>query len=174
MAEKRRLPVIQPPSSKEEEAEPRPPWQWVGFGVVAIFAAWLPLAWVAQMVGLRLASAQLGSAMQDLAAIQEHLVDLARGERARIWADILVPQAVALALACAGGGYVVGRWGRPAGPREAGIAGGLVAALSSAAACGAPGVGYVPFAIALISIPFAVLGARWGRRRPGTISGPGA
>jgi tRNA-(ms[2]io[6]A)-hydroxylase len=172
MAEKRRLPVIQPPSSNEEEAEPRPPWQWVGFGVVAIFAAWLPLAWLAQLVGLRLASAHLGTALQDLAAIQERVVELGRGERARIWAGILLPQALALALACAGGGYVVGRWGRPAGPREAAIAGGLVAALSSAAACGAPGVGYVPLAMALISIPFAALGARWGRWRSGTTSGP--
>ena len=44
---KRRLPVLKTPSQEEEEAAARPPWQWVGFGALAIFAVWLPLAYLA-------------------------------------------------------------------------------------------------------------------------------
>ena len=36
-----------PPDAPEDE-EPRPPWHWVGFGVVLTFAAWLPLAALAE------------------------------------------------------------------------------------------------------------------------------
>jgi tRNA-(ms[2]io[6]A)-hydroxylase len=165
MADKRRLPVLQSPRSEEEEAPARPPWQWVGFGVVAIFAAWLPLAALAQKIGFRLATARLGPLEEDIGAFQAALATLPRDERARLWADILVPQGLALALASAAGGYVIGRWGSRAGMREAAIAGALVALGASAAACGSPGIAYVPFVIAAISVPCAALGARSGGAR---------
>src|SRR5579859_1236207 len=59
VAEKRRLPIIK--STPDEPGEPpRPPWHWVGFGAVAIFGAWLPLAYAAEALKRRLFGAYLG------------------------------------------------------------------------------------------------------------------
>src|SRR5436305_14154739 len=41
-AAKRRLPLLQTPA--EDDAPPRPPWQWAGFGALGIFVVWVPLA----------------------------------------------------------------------------------------------------------------------------------
>ena len=41
---KKQLPVIaaKPAAEAAEPEDDRPPWHWIGFGTVAIFAAWLP------------------------------------------------------------------------------------------------------------------------------------
>src|SRR5438552_5827003 len=97
MAEKRRLPVLKADPEPEEDSR-HPPWQWVGFGTVMIFAAWLPLAYLAEAIKSRLAaSLGVGGAI----------------------ALALAP----LALAAVAGGFLVGRFGKPAGPREAALSG---------------------------------------------------
>src|SRR4051812_10222875 len=76
VAARRRLPGIQsvPPKAKgddenggsppddDDAVETRPPWHWVGFGTVAIFAGWLPLAYVAQAVVARVLAQRFGEA----------------------------------------------------------------------------------------------------------------
>jgi tRNA-(ms[2]io[6]A)-hydroxylase len=98
---KRRLPVLKSGPAVEDDA--RPPWHWVLFGTAMIFTVWLPLAYV-------------GTAI------------LARAEGARI--TPVVALLVPLVVASAAGGFLVGRFGKPAGLREAVLAGvvtGLVA-----------------------------------------------
>ena len=64
MAEKRRLPVLLSPKSSPSDdgdtGEPRPPWHWVGFGVVIIFAAWLPLSYVGGAVQRSMLASKFG------------------------------------------------------------------------------------------------------------------
>jgi hypothetical protein len=96
MAEKRRLPVLQSSGAGESD-EPRPPWQWVGFGVVLDFAAWLPLAYVAELLKAHLAPSIAGA---------------------------LLFAVVPLAAGSFGGGFVVGRFGDRVGARVGAFAGG--------------------------------------------------
>lgn len=99
MAAKRRLPVVQSPA--EEPEEPRPPWHWVGFGVVGIFFAWLPLAWIA------------GKISSPTSLVRT-----------------IVPQFFGLAIAAMAGGYLVGRWGSgPREAAIAGATAGVLATL---------------------------------------------
>jgi tRNA-(ms[2]io[6]A)-hydroxylase len=165
MAEKRRLPVVQPkPDSEDDDVEPRPPWQWVAFGVVGIFGAWLPLAWIGQALGLRLARARLGDLPDDLAAIQQRLTELPKDERGRIWVSILSPQVFALALAALAGGYLVGRWGQGAGVRAAAVAAALVSVVAGMLSCSATGAAWTALAVAVVAVPCAAGGGRLGVR----------
>ena len=110
---KRKLPVLQ--SAPAGESEARPPWQWVGFGTVMIFTAWLPLAYA----GAALVAPERGG-----------------GEGGgTVLARLLLATTLPLVVAAAGGGFLVGRFGKPAGVREAGLAGlltGLVAVAMTA------------------------------------------
>jgi hypothetical protein len=106
---KRKLPLLKSEPAAEEEA--RPPWHWVGFGTVMIFTAWLPLAYLGTAI---VARAGEGSVVGPLLAM-------------------LLP----LVVAAAAGGFLVGRFGKPAGVREAllsglvtGLAGVVLTALS--------------------------------------------
>lgn len=106
---KRRLTVLKSDGAPQE-AE-RPPWHWVGFGTVMIFAAWLPLAYAVEAVVARVRG---GAAEREPVA----------------WGVALLLAAVPLALAALAGGFLVGRFGKPAGTREAlfaGLSTGLVA-----------------------------------------------
>src|SRR5271167_4910715 len=91
---KRKLPLLK---SEAAEEEARPPWHWVGFGTVMIFTAWLPLAY-------------LGTAI------------VARAGEASIVGPLLAVL-LPLVVAAAAGGFLVGRFGKPAGVREAVLAG---------------------------------------------------
>jgi hypothetical protein len=92
--------------------EPRPPWQWVGFGTVMIFVAWLPLAYVGTALVLPSPGAGAGAG-------------LATNPEGAPFARVLVATVLPLALATLGGGFLVGRFGKPAGLREALLAGAL-------------------------------------------------
>jgi len=136
MAEKRRLPVLQT-SGADERDEPRPPWQWVGFGVVLDFAAWLPLAYVAELVKAHLAPSIAGA---------------------------LLFAMVPLGAGSFGGGFVVGRFGDRVGAREGALAGMSTGLLAAALACATGGLSWTPFvAVALLGL-FGGLGGRFGAR----------
>jgi hypothetical protein len=110
-ATKRRLPVLG--AQAPEPADERRPWQWVAFGTVMIFVAWLPLAYGA-------------------AALVARSAPEARGART---AGALVAMLLPLVVAALAGGFLVGRFGKPAGVREAllsGLATGAVAILLTA------------------------------------------
>jgi hypothetical protein len=140
MAEKRRLPVLKS-EPEPEESSPHPPWQWVGFGTVMIFAAWLPLAYLAEGIKTRLPPSVAGA----------------------------IALAVApLALAAIAGGFLVGRFGKPAGPREAALSGLATGLVASVIACGSAGISWTPLVAIAALVPFAWGGGALGaRRRPG-------
>jgi len=143
---KRRLPVLKLPSDDGgDEATARPPWQWVGFGALAIFVVWLPLAFLA---------AWIASRMNDAGASQVGAV---------------VVLAAGLALAALAGGFLVGRWGASGvGVREAALAGLASAIIASALSFGAPGSLWGALATVVVAVPFAAVGGKLGlRRRPG-------
>jgi hypothetical protein len=143
---KRRLPVLKVPSDDgDDDATARPPWQWVGFGALAIFVVWLPLAFLAAWIASRLNA----SGASPVAAV----IVLAAG----------------LALAALAGGFLVGRWGASGvGVREAALAGLASAIIASALAFGAPGALWGALATVVVAVPFAALGGKLGlRRRPG-------
>jgi hypothetical protein len=177
VAERRRLPVIQsaPPAKGEPEGpgaapddenaiQVRPPWHWVGFGTVAIFAAWLPLAYVAQAVVKRVLSQRFG----ETATAQEIAMSLgtmAAGERARLMAILALPNVFALGLASFGGGYLVGRFGTGTGPRESASAGGMTALVALVLALGSGATaGGAAVVTALVTVLLAVGFAWWGGR----------
>jgi hypothetical protein len=139
-SKRRHLPVLKEPSTGEGEPE-RPGWQWVGFGALAVFVVWLPLA--------GLTAAALGA------------------EGARLHPLVAAALfAAGLGVASAAAGFLVGRWGpqKAGGQREAALAG-LVAGLAAAmlAWAGAGPAGAV--ATLAISVPCAALGGRLGLRR---------
>jgi hypothetical protein len=142
MEPKRRLPVLK--ETGDAGDPPRPLWQWVGFGALAIIAAWVPLAWLSLFAAAR-------------------VVQMVRpGSMA---APVLV-LAAGLAVAALGGGYLLGRWGTAGvGTREAALAA-LVAALAATAlAWSTGGASLASLATVLIAVPPAALGARLGMRR---------
>src|SRR5579885_3297965 len=109
---KRRLNVFRPTEDDDEEA--RPPWQWVGFGTAAIFGAWLPLAYVAELLKARLFTARLGDVRtpDEIAAAIRALPP-----RAVTQLEVMTVLLMILPLAAGAfaGGMLVGRWGKGAG-----------------------------------------------------------
>ena len=158
---KRRLPVVQPPPAEPEEQ--RPPWHWVGFGAVGIFGAWMPLVFVAQKLAERAIHARLGplGSVEGAGAV---LAALPAGERLRLEVSLFLPHFGALALASFFGGFLVGRYGKGLGPREAALAGVVTSLVVAALTFGAAGLLglLVPLAV---TVPFAALGGRSGRAR---------
>ena len=176
MAERRRLPVLsnQPAASKPDEEEPRPPWHWVGFGTVAIFAAWLPLAYVAGAVSAKVMAARFGAdASKD--AIDLALSAMTSGERARLMATVALPSILGLAIAAFGGGFVVGRFGTGTGVREAAMSGGVTALVASAMAfAGFTAATLIAAAVTFaVAIGFAAWGGLVGASRRPSAGAPG-
>ncbi|HXN34175.1 MAG TPA: hypothetical protein VN894_20075, partial [Polyangiaceae bacterium] len=112
MPTKRRLPVLQEANEGTDEP-PRPAWQWVGFGGLAIVAVWVPLSALVGAVAARLLA---------------HMSD----ERALGRAALLTSgaYAVELAVGAMAGGYLVGKWG----PKGVGVWQAALAGLAAAAA----------------------------------------
>ncbi|MBX3210683.1 MAG: hypothetical protein KF850_01475 [Labilithrix sp.] len=161
----------------EGEDETRPPWHWAGFGTVAIFAGWLPLAYVAGAVSARVMAARFGEdASRD--AIDLALSAMSAGERARLMATVALPSVLGLALAAFGGGVVVGRFGSGAQPaRVAAVSGAMTALVASAIAWGGFTVATLVAAAVTfgVAVGFAAWGGRFGAsRRPRPPGGSGA
>ena len=147
MPSKRRLPVLQEPAAEDPDAPPRPPWQWVGFGALGIFAVWLPLAWLALTLVLRLGGLEAPVAL------------------------VAVLSAASLVLASLAGGYLIGRWGtRGVGVRDAALAGLSAALVAAAMASTRLGVGQgviIALSAVTVAVPPAALGGRLGmKKRP--------
>jgi hypothetical protein len=147
---KRRLPVLNSPSAEENESDRRAPWQWVGFGALAIFTAWIPLAALAAAAAARL------PAGADARGNAPALVGLA----------VVALYGAALALGAALGGFLVGRWGAAGvGVREAALAGLGAAIVAGAATWVSLGPSVGALFVAGVALPMAALGGRAGLRR---------
>lgn len=176
MAEKRRLPVLQSPKAAsggdEDEIESRPPWHWVGFGTVLIFAAWLPLAYVGGAVQARMLASRFG---QDASKDQIDLAVAAMtaGERAQLALSQAIPGVLALALAAFAGGLVVGRFGAGAGPRESGRSGAVAAVIATILAFHGFDVPALVSAVITFAVAtgFAAWGGSVGRRKKSPAAG---
>ncbi len=164
MAEKRRrLPVLsnEPPAAApaDDEKEARPPYHWVGFGTVAIFAAWLPLTYVAGSVSKHVMDGRFGKdASPDAVALAVNAMET--GERVRLMATIALPALFALAIAAFGGGFVVGRFGPGTGAREAAMAGVMTALVANLLAWS--GVALTALVGILVTSAVAIGFAAWG------------
>lgn len=162
MAERRRLPLIEdrpPAPSGDDESEVRPPWQWAFFGTVAMFAAWLPLAYVGGAVSAKVMAARFGrDASRD--AIDVALAAMTEGERAKLMVTVALPGVLALAVAAFGGGFVVGRFGGGTGAREAAVAGALTAVVALALAWS--GASLAALVGSLVTFAVAVGFGAWG------------
>jgi len=148
---KRRLPVLQNTPDDSDEP-PRPAWQWVGFGALAIVALWVPLSALVGAVAARSLAPTSDEAALARAAFLTSAAYLAE-----------------LALGAVAGGYLIGKWG-PAGVgvRQAALAGLAAATVLAVGTCASlgPTAGGV-LAILLVSPAMAALGGRMGaRRRP--------
>ncbi len=173
MAERRHLPVIKDPppeknKAEEDDDEARPPWQWVGFGVVAIFAAWLPLAAAAGALARRASEAMFPPGATE-ADVARTLAAMSTGERMRFTASQALPQVLALALAAFAGGFLVGRFGQGTRPREAALAGGATTLMATLLTIRGLELGWVAAltiaVTAALAIGFAAWGGRVGNRR---------
>jgi len=152
-SDKRRLPVLQ--TNAEEPEEPRPAWHWVGFGAVAIFVAWLPLAYFAESIGRRLAQSRLNGASVE---------SLARADRVAVLARIALPQALALVLAGACGGFLVTRFGRTTKTRDAALAGLVVGALALGLTLPQTGFSLAVLAVPMLACASAAAGGALGAK----------
>jgi hypothetical protein len=162
---KKRLPVLKLTPEEEQGEEPRPPWQWVGFGVGATFGAWLPLAYGASALGNKIVAGILGD-LKTPEEVSAAVAALSGADRARLYGAMIGLPALALVIASIFGGWIVGRWGGDkAGPREAAMAGvatGLIAVVLSFSAAGVS-------LYSLVVIPITALaswvGGRLGMKR---------
>jgi len=153
---KRRLPVVQ---TGEPAEEPRPAWHWVGFGAVAIFIVWLPLAYLAEALGRRLTAGILGPAGES------HFSELSRSERLAVLARIAVPQGFALVLAAMAGGFLVTRFGQKTTPRDAAFAGLSVGALALGLTFAQAGFSLAGLVVPVVATGAAAAGGALGRRK---------
>jgi hypothetical protein len=164
---KKRLPVLRSTPEDEQGEEPRPPWQWVGFGVAATFGAWVPLQYLAESVTQRLIARWVAGA-STAEEVATALASLSQSERTRIWIIVLGFRAVPPIVSAMFGDYIVGRWGGDnAGAREAAIGGAATALIVSVLAIAAFGatVWWTPALVLLLTTPPAWWGGRIGLRR---------
>jgi hypothetical protein len=170
VAERRRLPVLSnnsPPTEGgdqdggADDDESRPALHWVGFGVVAMFAAWLPLTYVAGAISARVLAARFGADTSE-SAVALAMSAMTAPERARLMAIIALPAVVGLAVAAFGGGVVVGRFGSGTGAREAAYAGAVTAVIASLMAWS--GVTASSIVAAVVTLTVAMAFAAWGGR----------
>lgn len=171
---RRRLPVINAPAPRATPGEPddeeRPPWQWIGFGVVAIFAAWLPFAYGAQALTARVLASRYGATTADELAVT--LAAMPEAERVRLGAWLALPHVLALGIAAFAGGLLVGRFGARTTVREAGSAGLCAALIALALSVRDAGVSVTSLVTLVVATVFAgwggAVGARLRRRAGGS------
>ena len=172
MAEsKRKLPVFKPTEDEDEEA--RPPWQWAGFGTAAMFGIWLPLAYLAEALKARALSATFGDSKtpEEIAAAYQSL-DAWQVRRVKV--IVVLSLIVPLASAAFGGGYLVGRWGKGAGPREAALAASMTMLIAVGLTCAQAGATWQALIPLLVAVPLAAFGGAIGVRRRARVHGPNA
>lgn len=164
MAERRKLPVLQntpekpAPAGDSDAVEERPPWHWAGFGVVAIYAAWLPLSYVGGAISKQLIAG----------VTSEQMASASDAERARLMVVIALPTLIALALGAFGGGYIVGRFGTGPGQRIGAVSGGVTALIAIGLAFKMLTWGVLLISLLVVgavAIGFAALGGRVGAKR---------
>jgi hypothetical protein len=156
---KRRLPVLKTADTNDDE---RPPWHWVGFGALLVFAAWLPLAYAASAVETRLLARF--AAADSPAAVAESIQEAAPHDVARLRFAVLLLLALPLAIGAFAGGFIVGRWSRVAGAREAALAGLVATLVACALSWMETGLSAAPLAGVVVGVPMAALGGWSGGR----------
>lgn len=150
--------------ASEDDDEARPPWHWVGFGTIATFACWLPLAYVAEAVRHRIFESRFGTS-PSREDVELAFAAMNGMDRFRWTAMQTLPHLVAFAVSAFAGGLLVGRFGSGTGPRE-GAASGLVTALVALAVSWrvlAEG-GWGAVVSVVVPLVIAVLFAWWGGR----------
>lgn len=154
----------------DEEAVPeRPPWHWVGFGTIATFACWLPLAYLAEAVRHHVFTARFGSS-PSREEIDVAFAAMTAMERFRWTAMQTLPHVMAFGLSAFAGGLLVGRFGPNAGAKEAALSG-LVTALVAVGvswrvvAEGGWGAFVSVVVPMLVSVGFAWWGGRTGSKK---------
>jgi hypothetical protein len=168
--EKRRLPVLKEPaqdSGEDAAKEPeRPPWHWVGFGTAATFGAWLPLAYLAEAVRQRIILAHVGPT-RSLEETQAAVASLSPAERTKLYFALYGLPIAALLVAAFFGGFLVGRWGKESGVREAALAGVATSIVVCVLYWTTAGLAWAPLLTFAVAVPMSALGGRIGiRRRP--------
>ncbi len=164
MAEKRKLPMIQ--SRPDDAAPDRPRSHWIGFGLVAIFTLWVPLAALAESIKRHAIVSYLGDRSGE-GQIELAVASLSDRDHSRLTAVIVIVPMLALAFASLGGGYLVGRYGGEAGIREGALAGAAAAFVAVIFAWIGAGLAWAPLLSIVIAAPFGALGARVGlKARP--------
>jgi tRNA-(ms[2]io[6]A)-hydroxylase len=158
---KRRLPVLNTGGDNEEDE--RPPWHWAGFGALLIFGAWLPLAYAASLIEAPLLARFSDSSSP--AAVAESIREAAPHDVARLQMAVLALFVVPLAIGAFAGGFVVGRWSRSAGPREAALAGLAATLVTCVLSWMEEGISAAPMAGVAVGLPLAALGGWLGARR---------
>ena len=164
MAEKKRLPVIQPTSEEEEDSAPRPLWHWSALGVALTFSLWVPLAAAAQAVSNRLVASTLGD-FASTAELNQALVNLSTEASRRLSVQFFLLHATALAVSSFAGGYIVGKYGGKNGPSAAFGCGLLVAAFALALGAASGAVSVRSVLVVLLSGPLSFAGGRVGFRK---------
>lgn len=128
---KRRLPLLQPRDGEgQDDVEPRPPWQWSGIGALAVFISWNVLS---MLLGAarKLVAEELAPG-HDPASTAEAIKALSPAQRIALSLLVVVGPMVGLVIAGLLGGFLVGRFGAPAGKNEA-MAGGAIAGVVASA-----------------------------------------
>jgi hypothetical protein len=147
---KRRLPMLKS-GAAEEDTPPRPRWQWVVFGALAIVTVWVPATAIAGAFATRLAI-----------RAGEHPVDAG----VRIEVATVSAYALALAVGATAGGYMMGRWGAAvSGVREAALAGLVASVVAAGASWSALGPTPGALAVVVLTVPVAALGGMLGLRQ---------
>lgn len=152
-----------------DEIAERPPWHWVGFGTIATFACWLPLAYIAEAVRHRVFVSRFG-ASPSREEVELAFAAMTAMERFRWTATQTLPHLIAFAVSAFAGGLLVGRFGSGTGPRESaasGVVTALVALAVSWRVLAEGGWGAVVSMVVplVIAVGFAWWGGRVGARK---------
>ena len=150
----------------ENAIEKRPPWHWVGFGAVAIFATWLPGAALAQKTGEHLVARRVVDLTQ--AELTQRLAELPKNELLMVIVPLALLHLLALAVGAAAGGYLVGRFGSGTTVREPMLAGGVVALMAITLTVGSGALAsalVTGSAIFLVAVGCAALGGKRGLKK---------
>lgn len=151
---KRRLPVLQNKSPEDEsEALPRPPWHWSAIGVVVSFLVWLPIA-------------------AGIAALTARVAPHATAPSTGLGILIVGMHLFGFLVATFAAGFLIGKFGGEAGPKEGAVSGFVTAALAIMLAAAAPtgSVTIVTWAVLLVFVgaigaASSMVGAKLGKKR---------